>query len=636
MANWIWLKDGEMINSFGEFYIPFNYTSGNVSVKISVDSEYALYINGEYVSSNQYSDFPHYKIYDEIDITKYLKCGENSIAAIVWYMGVGNASYFPGRAGLWYEIYCDDKKVHESDVNTLSRMSRTFENGLDKKICNELGFTYHYDANNEDNWKTGELNGFTESVITEAMQPLPRPVKRLEILTFRNGKQIKSVNEKSYLYDLGEEEVGYLKFKISSPKKQRINIAFGEHIKDGGVRRFYDHRDFSYEVTLKEGVTEFANYMRRIGARYLEITSDNDIDVEYIGLVPCVYPLKKVKCDFGSELRNRIYEVGVRTLELCIHDHFEDCPSREQGLYTMDSRNQMLCGYYAFSEFEMPRASLLLISKDNQRDDYLLPTCAPEKADLCIPSFVLHYFRQLYEYALYSKDISLIKEVMPRIKPMLDTFLKNMKDGLVLTFKGKKYWNFYEWKRELKCADETETAIRVHTEDEVEAPLNFLLSMALDFMQKMCDMIGESADYLSIKSELDKRAFEKFYNKEKGLFVIREGKEEYSELVNAFAILCGAAKGEVAENIAQKLASDNDMVECTLSMRCFKYDALLMIDKEKYKDYILSDIDERYKKMLDEGATTFWETELGADDINAGSLCHGWSAMPVYYYNILL
>lgn len=634
MAKWIWLKDGEMTNSFGEFFIPFSYSGGNVTFKISVDSEYTLYIGGEYVSSNQYSDFPHYKIYDEIDITKYLTHGDNSIAVEVWYMGEGNASYFPGKAGLWYEISVDGKKVAESDESTLSRLSRVYENGLKKKICNELGFTYHYDANKEDGWKTGNLDGFSESVLTQAMQPLPRPVKRLEILPLRKGELIK--NERSYLFDLGEEEVGYLKFKIFSSKKQRINIAFGEHIKDGGVRRFYEHRDFSYEVTLKDGITEYANYMRRIGARYLEITSDDEIQVEYIGLVPCAYPLKKVHKDFGNELRNRIYEVGMRTLELCIHDHIEDCPSREQGLYTMDSRNQMLCGYYAFGEFEMPRACLLLISKDNQRDDNLLPTCAPEKADLCIPSFVLHYFRQLYEYAVYSKDTSLIKEVMPRIKPMLDTFLGNMKDGLVMTFKGTRFWNFYEWKRELKCADETETHIRVHTEDEFEAPLNMLLSMALDFMQKMCDMIGEKADYLSIKEEIDKKTFEKFYNKEKGLFVIREGKEEYSELVNAFAILCGTAKGKVAKDIAEKLAKSNDMVPCTLSMRCFKYDALLEIGREKYKDFILCDIDEKYKKMLDADATTFWETELGADDINAGSLCHGWSAMPIYYYNILL
>lgn len=41
--------------------------------------------------------------------------------------------------------------------------------------------------------------------------------------------------------------------------------------------------------------------------------------------------------------------------------------------------------------------------------------------------------------------------------------------------------------------------------------------------------------------------------------------------------------------------------------------------------------------MLDAGATSFWETELGESDFeNAGSLCHGWSSLPIYYFNLLL
>ena len=37
--------------------------------------------------------------------------------------------------------------------------------------------------------------------------------------------------------------------------------------------------------------------------------------------------------------------------------------------------------------------------------------------------------------------------------------------------------------------------------------------------------------------------------------------------------------------------------------------------------------------MLNEGATTFWETDKGERDFsNAGSLCHGWSAFPAYLY----
>jgi hypothetical protein len=41
--------------------------------------------------------------------------------------------------------------------------------------------------------------------------------------------------------------------------------------------------------------------------------------------------------------------------------------------------------------------------------------------------------------------------------------------------------------------------------------------------------------------------------------------------------------------------------------------------------------------MLSCGATTFWETILGAEDFNgAGSLCHGWSAIPVYWLTKLV
>lgn len=37
--------------------------------------------------------------------------------------------------------------------------------------------------------------------------------------------------------------------------------------------------------------------------------------------------------------------------------------------------------------------------------------------------------------------------------------------------------------------------------------------------------------------------------------------------------------------------------------------------------------------MLFEGATSFWETLNGSEDFKgAGSLCHGWSAIPVYLY----
>lgn len=63
------------------------------------------------------------------------------------------------------------------------------------------------------------------------------------------------------------------------------------------------------------------------------------------------------------------------------------------------------------------------------------------------------------------------------------------------------------------------------------------------------------------------------------------------------------------------------------------YGALLKVN-DGYKDYVLEDIRKKYKYMLEKGATTFWETLNGsAENGGVGSLCYGWSALPIYYYH---
>ncbi len=49
---------------------------------------------------------------------------------------------------------------------------------------------------------------------------------------------------------------------------------------------------------------------------------------------------------------------------------------------------------------------------------------------------------------------------------------------------------------------------------------------------------------------------------------------------------------------------------------------------------VFADIAEKWGYMLYHEATTFWETIEGSKDFgNAGSLCHGWSAIPIYFYH---
>ena len=80
-----------------------------------------------------------------------------------------------------------------------------------------------------------------------------------------------------------------------------------------------------------------------------------------------------------------------------MHEHYEDCPWREQALYCMDSRNQMLCGYDAFFESDFQRANLVFISK-GKRADSLLELTYPAVNTPAIPFFSVMYPVAVYEY----------------------------------------------------------------------------------------------------------------------------------------------------------------------------------------------------------------------------------------------
>lgn len=603
-------------------------------MQISADSNYAVYVNGVLAASGQYPDFPHYKIYDEIDLAAYCTPGRNHLAIIVWYYGDANMSYYPAPAALLYALKSGDTLLCCSNAATVSRQSRTYRCGLRKNITGQLGFTFHYDASRADGWMTGALDGFSPSVIVNrSMAVHPRPVERCVRHDAAPSRLVLAEESKHFLYDLGCEEVGLLYLHVVSPVKQTLTISYGEHIADGGVRRIIGGRDFSMEVTVPAGETCYINPFRRLGLRYLELHCDSPVEVRALTVCPVSYPLTQHACPAGATpLQQRIWDVAARTLVLCMHDHYEDSPWREQALYALDSRNQILCGYYAFGETAFPRANLLLMSHD-RRHDNLLSICTPTACDLTIPSFSLHYIIEVYEYLLYTGDTSLIHAVMPTMQRVMDVFLRRIDSvsGLTPVFSEPCHWNFYEW------SDGMSGSLGEADGGRYDAALNCLLSLALHAMTMMCDAIQAPNDYQARQQLLNSAINEAFFDKETGLYRNSTKDKRASELVNSLTILCGAADPDISQRVAAALATGNCM-PATLSTRCFKYDALLKVNKELYAPYILQDIDTRYERMLATGYTTaFWETENGMDDFElAGSLCHGWSAMPIYYYATLL
>ncbi len=628
-ARMIWHSKDFADNDYAEFCETVNFAGDKAVLRVSVCGDYALFINGKFIESNQFADFPHYKVYDEIDITNHLKNGENTICILAWYFGKSGMRYNTPTAGAIYELEVDGKVVLASSKDSLSRRSKAYKSGEMKRISYQFGYSFLYDAKKEDDWLLGCGSGFETSKETEKPADFyKRPTKKLSLGNLQTGEITKTEN--GYIIDLGKEIVGLPAFSIVSDIEQNINVAYGELLENGHVKRFIGDRDFSFDYVTKIGENEFTSYMLRFACRYIEITADAPFEIETAGIIPQYYPVLEKAINLENELDKKIYEICLNTLKLCMMEHYVDCPWREQCLYAFDSRNQMLSGYSAFSggNIQYARANLLLMSKDN-REDGLLSICFPSKDDLTIPSFSLYFILSVLEYMEESGDLSLGEEVFEKIETILSVFKNKMESGLVNRFEGFGYWNFYDWSN-------LGYIRRGQGKNEPDFLINAIFVIGLYAYSKICEKLGRENAFSGLAEEIKAKLNEKYYNSETGLYFIQEGSEPATELANALAVVSGVASGEKAEKICEKLCS-GELEICSLSMKVFKYDALIKVNKEKYKECILDEIRKTYKVMLEAGATTVWETQEGSTAFeNAGSLCHGWSAVPVHYYHLLL
>lgn len=624
-ARWIWVAKEEKPDTYGEFYDEFLWETGKAECFLSCDGDYTLFINGQYVSSNQYGDFEWYKVYDTIDITPYLRRGNNKIAVLVWHFGVNTQRSIKLGAGLIFEVQSKGETLLASGVNTRARYSKAYQQGAQKSITSQLGLSFSYDATKEDDWITTGKDCFQSVEVDKKCLFAPRPIEPLKVLQLVPGTLVQGENN-CYILDLGREIVGFPALAFDSPIEQKITIAWGEYLQDGHVNRLIAGRDFSFDYVAKQGVNEFTHYMLRLGCRYLEIQTEAPIVLRKIGLLPQVYPVTEKTLQLQNSLDQKIYNACVNTLKLCMMEHYVDTPWREQCLYVYDSRNQALCGYLAFEggNAAYARANIKLISQD-RREDGLLSICYPCGMDLTIPSFSLYYFMQVKEYLQFTGDLSLGEEVYEKLLSVLDVFIKNRKDGLVWRFEGRNHWNFYDWSPHLDGQ---------LLEEEKRLPdlmVNLLFILALENLREIDERLGNRFAYKKLLEESKQATRQAFYKQEAGLYSMTIDGDEFTVLGNALAVLAGLTTQSESEEICQKIV-DGTLLDCSLSMKIFKYEALLKTSKEAYQVWIHEEIRREYGKMLEDG-NTVWETIDGASAFgNAGSLCHGWSAVPIYFY----
>lgn len=676
----IWLANSAGADEYAEFLLDRDLpASGDLTLLVAADSEYNVYLDGSLVAFGQYQDYPGRVVFDTVRLS--LAHGVHALRIIAWHWGRDSFTHTSRPPYILFELRAADERVlSASSAGTLSRPAPGYVTYKNHTITSQLGTMCEYSAVRAD---SAADTPFLPSALADVGTPdgcyelIPRPIKRCRILSDTrmtaitrgyykespraDGKAPSSdpglmldqaelgvsrgdADGCMLVADTGAEETGFIKFLLKTKKPCRVYIGWGEHLTPGRdtPRAAIHSRRFVYVYEARADENFRLEPMRRVGCRYLELfCSDPDAEIKYLGLAPVRLPVERAIVDIPAE-RRPLYDCAVRTLELCMHEHYEDCPWREQSLYTLDSRTQMRCGYRVFrgGNADFARASLDLISR-SERADGLLSLCAPAGIDRPIPCYSLAYILQMKEYADFSGDAAFIKEKLPLLERIMSVFTVRRSSahcGAVLRFPDRcGYWNFYEWAESL---DGKPLGSDVpDAELPAEAPLTAFLALAASDMAQLCRIVGNAraTEYERLASELTASIREVFFDAGAGFFRSFTDRSDapLSVLTQSLCLLAGAGDGIDVSPILSAIASNGSgtMIPATLSSAPFRYDALVALGERGGGDFlpILSAgflRDGEY--MLSHGATTLWETIKGSADFGgAGSLCHGWSSFLV-------
>jgi len=679
---WIWTDaNTTQVNTYAEFLQNFAFSGGKAELKISVCDEYAVFVNGSFADCGQYDDYPTHKFYDTLDITDLCRDGDNTLLIRVYYQGADSAQCIASSPKLWYRLTAG-QTVWESGSSTLCRSWEAYRSGPCEEISPQMSFTFYYDARQEEQGDWNRATCLDCSVI-----PMPRPVKKLTIFPpAKSAMQnqgvflqdrvsvLQTAAERVYsdllaprravdmidypakeqtdlryveqplqlpgeycirtqegfdgtyvIVDLGKEMAGFVCLELEAEPGTCFEVAYGEHLDDGRVRAYVGGRNFAFSYTAGSGRKCFTHWFKRVACRYLELhaRTKSAFTLYHLSVLPAEYPLTVMPYPQGMEdlLAKRIYDLSVETLKLCMHEHYEDCPWREQAMYAMDSRNQALAGFYAFGEYDFPRACWQLF-EPALRPDGMFPLTIPSRHPTAIPSFTLAWVIGCQELVSYGGEKYNI--FLPTMRTVLDSFSARVKNGILWTPEEKQYWNYFEW------ADGLSGNNGQRNLSQQNAALTLFFYAAL----RSYDTVCPDGRYAAVASAVREQFHNTFWNEKAAAYCTVSQSEHYTELVQSLALWCGLVPQELAAGLRRRLADRaNPWVKTTLSHYVYKIDALMM-EPETYYSAVNRDIMDIWGNMALSGATSLWETADGGHAFKkAGSLCHGWSAAPIYFWH---
>ena len=616
MAKWIWDKENlNQNNTWMCFYkkVVLENDTQELIADISADSKYWLYINGETVvfeGSVKRGPDKNSGYYDSVDIAPYLKKGENSICALVWFWGnQKNYSYnSSGQGGFIFEAKNDDITIISDNSWKVRKNDAFVDTPLYQPNYRLPEYSIYYDARKKSgNWLDGTYDFSDWENATEYANGgegaygklYPRGIPMLKDFGLKDyensGKYenhtVKNLTGEKITVDIpyNAQLTPYL--KIIAPAGKTIRITT-ENTPIGAVSTTY---------ITKEGEQEFES-LGWFNGEHITYSIPRGVTVISLKYRETGYNSEfcgDFKCD--DESLNSLWQKSLRTLYVTMRDNFMDCPDRERAQWWGDITSEMYMTMYALDS-----NSYLLYQKGVQAmlahtdESKVLQTVVPICEDFFeLPVQQLAGIVGFLTYYEYTGDITLIEKVYDAVLDYLKLWEMG-ENNLVIHRQGS--WDWPDWG---KHADMT----------VIE---NAWYYYALSSAEKMAKLLGKDDDisFFSERKDLIEKGYKKLWTK-KGYK--SDDVKKPDDRANALAVLSGLAEKEQFSTIKNVLTTTQN------ASPYMEYYVLEALCKMGEYEAAYSRIKDRYADMISADYSTLWENW----DMYWGTKNHAWSGGPL-------
>ena len=501
-----------------------------------------------------------------------------------------------------------------------------------------------------------DARNIAELLASETHRPAVKPTIRNVQAGLRKGTGQATIQPTSgnrfhaIVLDAGKETAGFVHLDIDAAGGEIVDLFYCEHVRPDGTAIVRAQNGalacMADRYRCAKGRQQHTFFAWK-GFRYvLMVFRDvkKPLKLHHVGYTFTSYPVERRGSFHCSDsLLNRIWEVGAYTLQLCMHDAYMDCPWREQAQWWGDARIQWRVNMAAFGDHALFKRGLRQAAQ-SQAVHGLTYGLFPCEAHHCIlPDYTLVWICSLWDYYWYTNDAEPIREHYDAVLRALAWFERNAGKDHLLHHPGYGLWLFLDWAPLYKA--------------DCNATFTLQYLEALQLAQKMASLLkrtGDARKFGQLAANVERAVVQAFWDAKGKQFYEgydRRKKSPYKKVAqhgNTYAILTGTQRKWHA-NIGERLAwiyrnhdrlaeantggnSHHPGADYPIASTFFYAYVLDAMFKANQPDVAMDAIRTLWKMMLDDGATTWYETwNHNPETYGNSSACHAWSASPTYH-----